>query len=111
MARTKLLKASGRFGVRYGQSVKRRVTTIEARQRKKQACPFCSGRAIRLSKGIWSCRKCGKKFAGHVYYLESEFKNNFQSKLNKNQKSESPKNAKPEALKKEKKTANKGESK
>lgn len=72
MARTKILGASGRFGVRYGQRVKRRITEIESRQRKKQACPMCSGRAVRLSKGIWSCKKCGKKFAGHAYYLEPQ---------------------------------------
>ena len=70
MARTKILKSAGRFGVRYGQSVKRRITAIESIQRKKQACPLCAGRAVRISKGIWSCKKCGKKFAGHAYYLE-----------------------------------------
>jgi large subunit ribosomal protein L37Ae len=70
---TKILKAAGRFGVRYGQSVKRRIAKIEERQRKKQACIFCSGRAIRLAKGIWLCKKCGKKFAGHTYFLDKPF--------------------------------------
>lgn len=72
MALTKLGSA-GRFGVRYGQSVKRRIASIEDKQRKKQACPFCKGRAKRTSKGIWNCRKCGKRFAGHAYFLESEY--------------------------------------
>ncbi len=71
---TKIVKAAGRFGVRYGQSIKRRIAKIEERQRKKQACPFCSGRAKRLSKGIWHCNRCDKKFAGHAYFLEKEFK-------------------------------------
>jgi len=70
MARTRLLKSAARFGVRYGQSVKRRIAEIEAKQRKKQLCPFCRGKAKRLSKGIWQCKKCEKKFAGHSYYLE-----------------------------------------
>lgn len=68
---TKIVKAAGRFGVRYGQSVKRRIAKIEERQRKKQACPFCKGLAKRISKGIWVCNRCGKKFAGHAYFLET----------------------------------------
>jgi large subunit ribosomal protein L37Ae len=74
MTRTKLVGAAGRFGVRYGQLVKRRIATIEKRQRKNQACPFCNGRAIRESKGIWNCKKCGKTFAGHAYFLEKFYK-------------------------------------
>ena len=70
MPKTKLVKAAGRFGVRYGQSVKRRIADIESRQRLKQHCIFCNGRAKRTSKGVWNCLKCGKKFAGHAYYLE-----------------------------------------
>ena len=73
MAKSKLLKAAGRFGVRYGQAVKRRIASIESKQRKKQKCIFCNGRAKRSSKGIWECKKCGKRFAGHAYYLESEY--------------------------------------
>lgn len=67
---TKLLKSAGRFGTRYGVRVKRKIADIESKQRKKQSCPFCNGRAIRLSKGIWVCKKCQRKFAGHAYYLE-----------------------------------------
>ncbi len=62
--------SAGRFGVRYGQSAKKRISDIEAKQKKKQQCIFCNGRAKRISKGIWLCRKCGKKFAGHAYFLE-----------------------------------------
>jgi large subunit ribosomal protein L37Ae len=67
--RTKKLKASGRFGARYGCRVKTKITEIESRQRKKQQCIFCNGIAKRLSKGIWKCNKCGKKFAEHTYFL------------------------------------------
>ncbi len=69
MAKSKLGSA-GRFGVRYGQLVKKRIAAIEAKQKIRQSCIFCNGRAKRLSKGIWLCRRCGKKFAGHAYYLE-----------------------------------------
>ncbi len=69
--KTKLAGAAGRFGVRYGQSARRKIADVESRQRKKQVCPFCEGRAKRLSKGIWLCKKCKRKFASHAYYLEA----------------------------------------
>ncbi len=69
---TKTLGAAGRFGVRYGQSVKKRITEIENKQRQRQQCPYCKGRVKRASKGIWQCKKCGKRFAGPAYYLDQQ---------------------------------------
>jgi len=69
MSKTKKVKAAGRFGVRYGRRVRTKIADIESNQRKKQECIFCQGVAKRLSKGIWECKKCGKKFAGHTYFL------------------------------------------
>ena len=72
MARTKKVKASGRFRVGYGRSVRERITDVEKKQRTKQLCPFCKNKkAKRLSAGIWLCQKCGKKFADHAYYLNA----------------------------------------
>ena len=70
--KTKKVKAAGRFGTRYGRRVRTKIAEIESIQRKKQTCIFCDGVAQRLSKGIWKCKKCGKKFAGHVYFLRKE---------------------------------------
>ena len=70
--RTKKVKSAGRFGARYGRRVRTKITEIESKQRKKQECPFCKGTAKRLSAGIWNCKKCNKKFAGHTYFLEKE---------------------------------------
>ena len=72
MTKTKKVKAAGRFGVKYGRSVRTKISGIEALQRKKQKCIFCKGTAKRLSKGIWNCKKCGKKFAGPTYILNKE---------------------------------------
>jgi len=69
MTRTKKVKSAGRFGARYGRSVRTKITEIESVQRKKQECIFCNGIAKRLSKGIWQCKKCNKKFASHTYSL------------------------------------------
>ena len=72
MVKTKKVKAAGRFGARYGRRVRTKIAEIEVVQRKKQNCVFCKGPAKRLSKGIWECKKCGKKFAGHAYYIKKE---------------------------------------
>ena len=70
MVKTKLVGAAGRFGSRYGQHVKRKIAKIESRQRLKQECPFCGRTVKRASKGIWECKKCGKRFAGHAFFIE-----------------------------------------
>lgn len=64
----KKIGASGRFGAGYGK-IRQRLNAVESKQRKKQNCPFCGGMVKRKSKGIWICKKCGKEFAGGVFYL------------------------------------------
>ncbi|MBI5148887.1 50S ribosomal protein L37ae [Candidatus Pacearchaeota archaeon] len=68
--RTKKVKAAGRFRVGSGKVVRERINEIESKQRKSQICIFCGKKAKRLSKGIWKCEKCGKKFTGGTYFLE-----------------------------------------
>ena len=69
--RTKKTKSTARFGPRYGAVVKERVRKIESKQRKKQKCPFCKKQNVkRISKGLWLCKSCNKKFTSHTYYLK-----------------------------------------
>jgi large subunit ribosomal protein L37Ae len=69
--KTKKVKSAGRFGARYGRSVRARVVKIESKQRVKQKCPFCAKVGLkRLGSGIWSCNRCNKTFASDAYYLE-----------------------------------------
>ncbi|MEK6906046.1 MAG: 50S ribosomal protein L37ae [Nanoarchaeota archaeon] len=64
-------KSIKRFGARYGRTVKDKFGRVELKQRVKQKCPLCGKIGVkRLSKGLWKCGKCGKKFASHVYYLD-----------------------------------------
>ena len=68
--KSKKTKSAGRFGPRYGKTVKDRLVKVEVKQRKKQKCPFCEKLgAKRKAKGIWECSKCGKTFADNTYYL------------------------------------------
>jgi len=69
--KSKKTKSAGRFGARYGKKVRDKLVGVEGKQKKKQKCPFCGKlKAKRLSKGIWKCSKCNKKFASNTYYLE-----------------------------------------
>jgi large subunit ribosomal protein L37Ae len=68
--RTVKVGPTGRFGPRYGVTVRRRIREIEVELRKRHTCPECRARAVkRLATGIWSCRKCGAKIASSAYIL------------------------------------------
>jgi len=70
-SKLKKTKSAGRFGARYGKTIKNKLVKVEIKQRKKQVCPFCKKIGVkRLSKGIWNCSKCSKKFASNTYYLD-----------------------------------------
>ena len=67
----KKTKSAGRFGARYGKTVKMRLVKVEIKQRVKQKCPFCERIGVkRVSNGIWNCSKCKKKFASNTYHLD-----------------------------------------
>jgi len=71
MARTKKVKASGKFKTGYGTNVRTKFVAVESKQRKKQVCPFCQKPGVkRKSAGIWFCKRCDKTFSGGAYYLE-----------------------------------------
>jgi large subunit ribosomal protein L37Ae len=53
---------------RGGASVRKRWTRIEVAMKAEQKCPNCASLSVRReSVGIWSCGKCGYKFAGGAY--------------------------------------------
>mgnify|MGYP001562693680 CR=1 FL=1 len=70
MTRTKKVGSTGRFGARYGLTIKQKVLAIEKKTKTKYECPSClKPRVKRVSKGVWSCTKCNHKFAGGTFYL------------------------------------------
>ena len=67
--RTKKVKASGRFGQRYGVKARHKLREIEEKQRRWHTCPRCGRKRVkRESTGIWVCKKCNTKFAGGAYF-------------------------------------------
>ena len=73
MGRTKKVGSAGRFGARYGSTIRLRVKRIEEAMRAPHRCPRCRtrGRVKRISVGIRTCTKCGLTFAGGAYVPRS----------------------------------------
>jgi large subunit ribosomal protein L37Ae len=66
--RTKKVGTSGRFGPRYGVTVRKRIADVEAVTKGRHECPICHGVTLgRSATGIWVCRRCGAKMASSSY--------------------------------------------
>lgn len=66
--KVKKVGPAGSFGSRYGTVARRRYSEVVAEMRAPHECPRCHVRAVkRMTVGVWSCRKCGVKFAGGAY--------------------------------------------
>jgi len=66
--KVKKVGPAGSFGPRYGTVGRRRYAEVVAGMRVPHECPRCHVRAVRrMTVGVWSCRKCGVKFAGGAY--------------------------------------------
>ncbi len=72
MGKTKSVKSTGRFGPKYGATLRKRVLTIEKKAEKGQRCPKCKSMntLARMVTGIWVCKSCGIKFAGGAYIAQ-----------------------------------------
>mmetsp|Transcript_19496 Transcript_19496/g.23710 ORF Transcript_19496/g.23710 Transcript_19496/m.23710 type:complete len:94 (-) Transcript_19496:412-693(-) len=70
--RTKKAGIVGKYGTRYGSSIRKVVKKIEIAQHSKYGCPFCGKTAVkRHSVGIWDCGSCKKRMAGGAYMLST----------------------------------------
>lgn len=66
--RTKKVRIAGKFGPRYGFTLRRKYAEVAAKAAKLYPCPKCGAvKARRVSTAIWRCRRCGTKFAGRAY--------------------------------------------
>ncbi|MHA2297527.1 MAG: 50S ribosomal protein L37ae [Candidatus Hodarchaeales archaeon] len=68
MGKTKKVGSTGRYGRRYGSTLRKRILAVEKVQKRAHNCPACASQKVsRESVGIWHCRFCGHKFAGGAY--------------------------------------------
>jgi len=59
------------LGARYGIKIRKKYSIVHKVLKSKRKCPECGSlRFGRQDVGIWSCKKCGFKIAGHAYDIK-----------------------------------------
>merc|ERR1712221_46842 len=70
--RTKKVGIVGKYGTRYGASLRKLIKRMEVSQHKKYTNPLTGGETLkRHSVGIWECKKSGIKMTGGAYEPET----------------------------------------
>ncbi|KAF4581906.1 60S ribosomal protein L37a [Ophiocordyceps camponoti-floridani] len=68
--RTKKVGVTGKYGTRYGASLRKQVKKMEVTQHAKYVCTFCGKTTVRRhSVGIWNCKSCKRTMAGGAYIV------------------------------------------
>uniref|UniRef100_A0ABD2XQH9 60S ribosomal protein L37a n=1 Tax=Trichogramma kaykai TaxID=54128 RepID=A0ABD2XQH9_9HYME len=66
--RTKKVGITGKYGTRYGASLRKMVKKMEITQHSKYTCTFCGKESMKRSVvGIWSCKRCKRVVAGGAW--------------------------------------------
>ncbi|KAH8552103.1 putative 60S ribosomal protein L37a [Umbelopsis sp. PMI_123] len=70
--RTKKVGVTGKYGTRYGASLRKQVKKMEITQHAKYTCTFCGKDAVkRTAVGIWECKGCKKVMAGGAWQVST----------------------------------------
>merc|ERR1712098_516959 len=78
--RTKKVGIVGKYGTRYGASIRKSVKKLEESSKMKYFCTFCGKDSVRrMAAGIWRCKPCRRNIAGAAYSLTSIAANNARS--------------------------------
>nr|6ZU5_LPP Chain LPP, eL43 [Paranosema locustae] len=65
---TKKVGIVGKYGVRYGSSLRKRIKAIEISQHAKYECKACGKTSVKREVvGIWKCKACAFTFAGGAF--------------------------------------------
>ncbi|KAI5984319.1 60S ribosomal protein L37 [Pisolithus albus] len=66
--RTRKVGVTGKYGTRYGASLRKQVKKMEVTQHARYTCTFCGKDSVkRQAVGIWRCRSCKKTIAGGAW--------------------------------------------
>merc|ERR1712051_851765 len=70
--RTKKVGITGKYGTRYGSSLRKQIKKIEISQHSKYTCQFCGKNVVkRIAVGVWKCKGCRKTIAGGAYSVST----------------------------------------
>lgn len=66
--RTKKVGIVGKYGTRYGATLRKRIKPYEISQRAKYECTACGKNTVKREVvGIWKCKACKRTTAGGAY--------------------------------------------
>ena len=70
--RTKKAGVVGKYGTRYGASLRKVVKKMEISQHARYNCVFCGKTSMKRSAvGIWNCKACHKTTAGGAWVVST----------------------------------------
>ena len=70
--RTKKVGICGKYGTRYGATLRKVVKKFETSQHARYVSPFCGKNSVkRQAAGIWLCKRTNKRIAGGAYQLST----------------------------------------
>eukprot|EP00357_Protocruzia_adherens_P009328 CAMPEP_0114995756 /NCGR_PEP_ID=MMETSP0216-20121206/13917_1 /TAXON_ID=223996 /ORGANISM="Protocruzia adherens, Strain Boccale" /LENGTH=95 /DNA_ID=CAMNT_0002359855 /DNA_START=41 /DNA_END=328 /DNA_ORIENTATION=- len=70
--RTKKVGITGKYGTRYGASLRKMVAKLETSAKASYTCSFCGKDTVKKTAvGIWKCRACKKVLAGGAWQLQT----------------------------------------
>jgi large subunit ribosomal protein L37Ae len=70
--RTRKVGITGKYGTRYGSTLRKLMRKIEVSQHASYKCVFCGKDSVkRTCVGIWECKSCRKVVAGGAYTLST----------------------------------------
>ena len=70
--RTRKVGITGKYGTRYGATLRKLLRKVEVSQHSTYRCAFCGKDSVkRTVVGIWSCNSCRKVVAGGAYSLST----------------------------------------
>ncbi|KAI0766596.1 60S ribosomal protein L37 [Trametes elegans] len=70
--RTRKVGVTGKYGTRYGASLRKQVKKMEITQHARYTCTFCGKDSVkRQAVGIWKCSSCKKVIAGGAWAVST----------------------------------------
>ncbi|KAJ1835174.1 60S ribosomal protein L43 [Coemansia sp. RSA 2711] len=80
--RTKKVGITGKYGTRYGASLRKVVKKMEITQHSRYECTFCGKTNVRRQAvGIWKCGSCRRSVAGGAWTLSTSYSNTIRSNI------------------------------
>jgi large subunit ribosomal protein L37Ae len=69
---TKKAGIVGKYGTRYGGTLRKVIKKMEVTQHATYNCSFCGKNSVkRQATGVWKCSRCKKTMAGGSYVLST----------------------------------------